>query len=307
MWKICNDILPSLDRLLTKHVNLESQLCVLCIGRQETTLHLCRDCPFTRAVLNSSQTLDHVCFTTETDSLSVLDWIKFCSGKLTTQHFDMLIFLLWGVWKERNSRVWEGKTKTVGDVVLLSTSRLQDYIFHNSCSISRGYRNIGVVRWKCPPFGCVKLNIDGAFDIASGTGGIGLVVRDHSGQFVVGKGRPVLGLLSAEHSELLACREALELIVDQSLQPAIVETDSLIIQQQLCKAGVNLSRLGRIYDDLGVLLDALPNVRIMHTRRDANIAAHLMAAEAVAVGQPLFYSSVPSFLCNVIDAELCNH
>ncbi|XP_024163724.1 uncharacterized protein LOC112170610 [Rosa chinensis] len=128
-----------------------------------------------------------------------------------------------------------------------------------------------------------------------------------SGNFLVSKGRPVWGLLSAEHAELLSCKEALELIIEPSLQPAIVETNSLVIKQQLSSSGVNLSRLGRIYEDLGVLLEALPNVRIVHIRRDANKAAHLMAAQASATGQALFYSSVPSFLHEVITHELCSH
>ncbi|KAM5569439.1 hypothetical protein ABKV19_016788 [Rosa sericea] len=257
------------------------------------------NCPFTRAVLSSCIALAQVCFTSESNDMGVLEWIQFCSSRLAPSHFDLLMFLLWGVWKERNTRVWENKSKRVSDVVLETTFTITN--------VGGGRRNAGEVRWQSPPIGCVKLNIDGAFMLASGSGGIGMVLRDNTGQFLAAKGRPVMGLMSAEHAELLACKEALEFILERSLQPAIVETDSLVIKQQLSHAGVNLSRLGRIYEDLGVLLETLPNVTIVHTRRNANKSAHLVAAKASTTSQNLFYSSVPYFLHDVINHELCNH
>ncbi|XP_024164458.1 uncharacterized protein LOC112171517 [Rosa chinensis] len=111
-------------------------------------------------------------------------------------------------------------------------------------------RDAGKICWKSPPLGYVKLNTDRAFISETSASGIGLVMRDNLGQFLACEGKPVRGLLSAEHAELLACKAAIDLIVDRSLQPAIVETDSLIVQQQLVGVGNNLSRLGRIYEDL---------------------------------------------------------
>ncbi|XP_062013973.1 uncharacterized protein LOC133730390 [Rosa rugosa] len=227
VWKIFHNILPSLERLVAKHVMIESQLCVLCIGSVESTLHLCRDCIFSRGVLSSNPSIAQVCFTAETDGLGVLEWLMFCA----------------------NSR-----------------------------------RAAGDVRWKGPLIGCVKLNTDGAFCSETGAGGSGLVLRDHLGKFLACKGRAVRGLISAEHAKLLAIKTAINFIVERSLQPAIVETDSLLVQQQLLGNGNNLSRLGRIYEDLRLQLAAMPNVNIVHTRREANKAAHLTATQAHSSG-----------------------
>ncbi|XP_062028960.1 uncharacterized protein LOC133744958 [Rosa rugosa] len=306
VWKVCHNILPTLTRLVAKHVVIESQLCVLCIGMMESTLHLCRDCPFSREVLCSNSSIAQVCFTTESADLGVLEWLIFCSNRLAANQFDFLLFLLWGVWKERNCRVWEGKTRGVNDVVLMSVSRLQDFVSHNSRSIGGIRRDAGRICWKSPHLGSVKLNTDGAFISETSAGGIGLVMRDNLGQFLACEGKPVRGLLSAEHAELLACKATIDLIVDRSLQPAIVETDSLIVQQQLVGVGNNLSRLGRIYEDLKLQLDARPNVKVIHTRREANVAAHLTAAQALSSGQTFYCSSTPSFLHDVIASEYCN-
>ncbi|XP_024178797.1 uncharacterized protein LOC112184787 [Rosa chinensis] len=163
-----------------------------------------------------------------------------------------------------------------------------------------------MVIWKCPPVGCLKLNIDGAFVKETGAGGVGLVLRDSFGQFLLGKGKSMFGLLSAEHAELLACKEAFLLIVEYSLQPVIVETDALTVEQQLTGMGNNLSLLGRIYDDLGFLLKEMPNVCLVHTRREANKATHLMAAQASSTGLTFLCSEVSSFLASVITSESCN-
>ncbi|XP_040363828.1 uncharacterized protein LOC112169513 [Rosa chinensis] len=50
-WKICHNILPTMDRLDSRHVELESQVCVLCNVETETIIHICRNCTFTRDVL----------------------------------------------------------------------------------------------------------------------------------------------------------------------------------------------------------------------------------------------------------------
>ncbi|XP_062028303.1 uncharacterized protein LOC133744174 [Rosa rugosa] len=51
IWRVCHNILPSLERLASKSVELESQVCKLCGQGVETTLHIYRDCPFTQEVL----------------------------------------------------------------------------------------------------------------------------------------------------------------------------------------------------------------------------------------------------------------
>ena len=43
------------------------------------------------------------------------------------------------------------------------------------------------------------------FRPAMGKGGIGFVVRDYSGNMVAGGAKPLSGIFSAEHAEVLAC------------------------------------------------------------------------------------------------------
>lgn len=93
----------------------------------------------------------------------------------------------------------------VGDVIFLANACLHDFQFYKSTpkSISRSPRQ---VNWKSPSFGWLKINIDGAFSSDLHTGGIGIVVRDNSGQRVSGKCMTVCDVTSPEQVEALAGR-----------------------------------------------------------------------------------------------------
>ncbi|XP_061993303.1 uncharacterized protein LOC133711154 [Rosa rugosa] len=213
IWKICQNILPTKDRLVPKQVQIESQSCVLCDDNDETILHLCRNCSYSRLIIGSNLILRQTCFTSATDEMTAVAWLNYCSTRLDATHFSLLIFLLWSVWKERNCRVWDGKTKNACDVVLMATSRLKDYIFHNQKRMEGARQSETVTKWRCPPSGCVKINVDGAFNPQTKTGGTGLVFKDAFGHLLTGIGRPLVGLLSTEHAELLACKCAVEFII----------------------------------------------------------------------------------------------
>lgn len=65
IWKLCHNILPTLDRLATRRVELESQICPLCNVANETNVHIGSDCSFTRDVLSTDEALAQVCFRIE--------------------------------------------------------------------------------------------------------------------------------------------------------------------------------------------------------------------------------------------------
>ncbi|XP_062028872.1 uncharacterized protein LOC133744858 [Rosa rugosa] len=304
IWRVCHNILPSKDRLLSRRVPLETQVCVLCESATETSLHICRDCPFTKQVLQGNGVLVHTCFSPQALNCDLLGWLSICVQALSLKDLGDLLFLLWSVWKERNSRVWDDKKGQPWDVLLKATTRLQDFRVHNTRPTLRETSSSRLARWRAPSVGIYKINVDGSFDHVSRKGSAGFVVRDCNGTMIAGGGKPLCGLLSTEHAEALACKLAFDFVLDQVLVPAIVETDSQLVQQQLCRSeGSNFSQLGRIYDDLGSTLRAHSNLNVVYTRRGANKAAHLMAASASSFSRECFYFSPPPFLLAVIAAE----
>ncbi|KAL6195800.1 hypothetical protein ACLB2K_031418 [Fragaria x ananassa] len=224
IWRVCHDILPSLERLASKHVALESLICPLCTQGMESTLHLCRDCPFTRLVLQSHGLMSQVCLNPTLNELSLLEWLITCARDLSVVHLGELIYLLWGVWKERNNRVWNEKIGTPMDVVIGSMTSLNEFrlVTLKHVNMKAG----GSEKWKPPTIGIVKINVDGSFFQNTNIGSSGFVVRDSDGRFLAGGGQSYQGVISAEYVEALACKQAVQFAIIHHSLPVVIETDA---------------------------------------------------------------------------------
>ncbi|KAL6175840.1 hypothetical protein ACLB2K_052479 [Fragaria x ananassa] len=173
---------------------------------------------------------------------------------------------------------------TTLDVVFRSMARLNDF---RSVIIKPGGMGRGrVVRasWKPPPHDIVKINVDGSFILGTHSGSTGFVIRDNLGSFLACRGHAHKGVVSVDHVEVLACKQAIVFAIASNFQPAIIETDAQVVYLQLINHHqANLSILGRLYDDIGSMIQDSGSVRIMHTKRSANRMTHLVA-DSVIVG-----------------------
>jgi hypothetical protein len=85
--------------------------------------------------------------------------------------------------------------------------------------------NAVVLKWLKPEMGWMKINSDGALDLAGGRVGVGVIVRDHMGEFVVAECRKYEHITDPGTTELLACRDALMLAKARGWTHVVVETD----------------------------------------------------------------------------------
>ncbi|XP_040375719.1 uncharacterized protein LOC121053171 [Rosa chinensis] len=205
---------------------------MLCGFNGETTIHLCRDCPFTEEVMQSRAILKQVCYNPQVVQSDLLGWLNFCAKELSLRNFGEFMFLLWGVWKERNERVWNQKSTVACDVSLLLVSRLQEFRFHNLKQTQSTTGRARVVRWCAPKVGFLKINVGGSFNHITRQGGLGFVVRNAFGH-ILGGACPLSGLISPEHVEILASKRAAEFAADHAFLPAVLETDASEVKRQL--------------------------------------------------------------------------
>ncbi|KAL6199839.1 hypothetical protein ACLB2K_029621 [Fragaria x ananassa] len=162
----------------------------------------------------------------------------------------------------------------------------------------------GSEKWKPPTIGTVKINVDASFFQNTNIGSSGFVVRDSDGRFLAGGGQSYKGVISAEHVEALACKQAVQFAIMHHFVPAVIETDAQGVYLQLLNNQQNnFSILGRLYDDIGALLQASGSIRIAHTKRSANQVAYSMAAHSSSLTIEIFYFTVPSFIQAAVAAE----
>jgi ribonuclease HI len=79
--------------------------------------------------------------------------------------------------------------------------------------------------WLKPPTGWVKLTVDGSFRVEDGTAGLGMVLRDEEGTVFFSASKFVPVCEEAFETDLLACSEGLNLAIQHSTLPVIIDTD----------------------------------------------------------------------------------
>lgn len=94
-------------------------------------------------------------------------------------------------------------------------------------------------------------------------------------------------------------------VIEWSLSPVLIETDSTVVQQQLIGSiALNFSILGRLYDDVRVAIESIPGSRLRHIKCQANSAAHLLALSSFLSGQDSNWSTVPpDFISHVLVSD----
>ncbi|XP_061999150.1 uncharacterized protein LOC133716455 [Rosa rugosa] len=262
LWKVLNNCLPTMDRLIEKQVPLEVRPCVLCGVGEETIEHICRLCPYVRGVLDAVPGVVRSAYSPAARMVQFLEWIRGCASQLPSKLWATFVYILWGVWRERNNRVWDNKSMEVNQVVLLLSTRFQEYQRYKGKSQGGGSRR--VVPWKPPSTGWVKINVDGAFH------------KD------------------TEQVEALAGREAVSLAIQRGLSTVTFETDSLTLFHATKQRVIpHTFFIGRVYDDIIFHLQQMLGSYFTLAYRQANVVAHTLPHFACSSSSSLFWGLEP--------------
>ncbi|CAL2231021.1 unnamed protein product [Prunus armeniaca] len=127
----------------------------------------------------------------------------------------ILSFVMWSIWKGRCKAMFEHVRPTPLEGCL--------------GNINRVGRDEGVVSpgltWCAPPNLFLKLNVDASWQNASGLAGLGIIIKNHKGEFKFGK---VLKTIngSVEIAEAQAIIEGLSFALENGITHVCVESDS---------------------------------------------------------------------------------
>lgn len=80
--------------------------------------------------------------------------------------------------------------------------------------------------WTKPRPGFYKLNLDAAFH-DDGTGAVGVVLRNYSGEAIAGTAGPIYHVMDATSAEALAMLKGMELLERLGCSGVVVESDCL--------------------------------------------------------------------------------
>ncbi|KAK8544224.1 hypothetical protein V6N13_116505 [Hibiscus sabdariffa] len=275
----------------------------LCGFGSEDVLHILRDCP------DSSTALSQAGFNgslLSADQVTVVGWLGLAASSLSLSSFALLLSVLWGLWRRRNTWVHERSLYPLHLVVEDAVLLCRDYASASASAQVSPFAATAPPHWRPPPVGYIKVNVDGAFLPSVRLGAIGVIARDSSGAVLGGFAKPVPIQGPASTVEVAALFAGLEFAIANDWPSALIESDAAVLVNKLQRPTADLSLLGDMLAPSRVLLAAnAARLRVGFTPRLANIAAHTLASWACNNNDVITFSSVcPEFISRIVLDDL---
>ena len=123
-------------------------------------------------------------------------------------------------------------------------------------------RHLNQIQWLKPPASWHKLNTDGSVVNTNGLSGCGGLLRDCSGQWVVGFAKSI-SVSSSIAAELWALREGLGLCLERGISALEIELDATVAISLVSSIVISNGDLSGLVDDCRELLLRLDHVALI--------------------------------------------
>ncbi|CAL8998931.1 unnamed protein product [Prunus brigantina] len=310
LWRALRNAIATFGNLFRRKC-ARTPLCPLCNCYHETAEHMLLLCPWVETVWFGSPLSLRI----DKGSISTLDvWLCNTFSNIGTEQNDgdgiksLVCFLCWHIWKERCKAVMEQCSPSPQDTIQRASNAANEFLsFKERRQGNRSPRPQILVHnlaWSPPLSPLVKLNVDAAWDPISKSVGIGMVVRDHDGQFLAGKSL-LAQADSALMAECLACLEGCRFASDRGDQWVSFESDCL---EAVKSINGDISRgKWEIYPILSNIRDFLVAFRSCSwtwIRRTANEAAdHLAELAKLRMCNEVWADTPPSSLTFILNKD----
>jgi ribonuclease HI len=148
--------------------------------------------------------------------------------------------------------------------------------------------------WQRTRSSIIKLNVDAAYSLETGTSASGAVLRNYKGDFITAASTFIPHVVSANMAEATAMLHGLSLANRLGYTHIEAESDSLEVIN-LCSGTDQIwSDAVAIYADILVQARGIGKVEFMHCRRDANKVAHEIARNCLSSSTSCSWVNEPS-------------
>ena len=179
----------------------------------------------------------------------MLQLVEVLLEKLSTEELEQFFVQAWLIWSQRNSIIHGGNMQDLSRLNKRATEFLEEFREAQQhlvvpTSIARD------TQWNPPSKNGFKLNFDAAIFEDCNALGFGAVIRNGEGEVLAALAARGLPVSNSEEAEVLACRKALEFVVDARFAELILEGDNESVIQTISRSQPNSSRLGHLYGDI---------------------------------------------------------
>ncbi|XP_017217191.2 uncharacterized protein LOC108194764 [Daucus carota subsp. sativus] len=276
----------------------------MCDKDVEHLLHVFMDCEFAKECWRLMGA--------EFDFWTVESAPEWVLGRLESETSEVQLKLakvLWGIWNARNFKVWEHKVVTPSIAMQWSDRQISQWQEVRKKQMRHGpnepqqHQPVGS-RWVAPAVNRIKVNMDASVVSGAHSFSLGLIIRDHQGEFITAKNLRYPGEITVFEAEVRGILEAVTWLEELQLSGVDIETDSLLAVKAL-KMGTEYNlEVGDVLAQCRSILDARPDFAIYFVKRQANMAAHLIARAPCMVNCFNVFMSPPDFLLETLMFDL---
>ncbi|XP_057809148.1 uncharacterized protein LOC131023623 [Salvia miltiorrhiza] len=255
LWRAVRNNLPSKEKLLSRGVAAGGD-CPICASGYENMWHLFLFCQFATNCWQISglrAIMDPIIEGSESFEEVVFKIVSHSEGEFKVK----AVMLMWQIWRDRNGVVWKNDNPIPTRSILGAAQAWSDWKLARAPVISRNSSSVSAA-------------IDRLL-------GIGIVIRNHLGEFVLGKTIILPGCRSVEEGELVGIKEALSWIKGLGYEKGVIESDCKRACDVINSIERNISEVGVIASLCRSELVLMPGFHVVHVKRDLNAIAHSLA------------------------------
>ncbi|CAN1191764.1 Uncharacterized mitochondrial protein AtMg00310 [Linum perenne] len=209
--------------------------------------------------------------------------------------------VLWGIWKERNRRVWTNEACTTRTATKLALDDIANWkAAQTPAPILNQQPRPACEKWHAPPSGSMKCNSDVGFLASENKMGMGIVLRDSEGRVHGYKQWHGIGQWTPREGEAAALLTAMRWVTEEGHNNVIFESDADVIRHALADTSEDLSEFGCLIAQCRDILRSFPHFRVQVVRRNRNQVAHLLARQSFSLDVALTSHSPPIGMDNIL-------
>ncbi|GAU34086.1 hypothetical protein TSUD_255820 [Trifolium subterraneum] len=304
LWRICKECLPTRTRLRNRHVQCPIE-CPFCLVVPEEEWHMFFDCEGHKDAWSSAGL--HQIIQTRFDKFYNISDLLFDICRLEDKQVaGKTATLLWCIWQNRNSNVWNNNKLSAQQVGIqavhlwnewaMAQGMLDEYHSQDQQLLTPRV----AVQWQQPQFGIVKCNVDASFYDIAGATGWGWCVRDHQGRYIIAGTNLLQARLNILEGEAMAIKEAMEEMLQRGFSHVIFESDSKIVVDAISSRQEGISDFSLLISSIQSLLMSNPNFEVKFVKRQANMVAHELARAAYSMSGHRIFESIPRCIENIL-------
>ena len=221
-WRASKNILPTKTRLRDRHVQVDVE-CDMCKAT-ETPGHVFWGCGLAMEVWTILGVKPP---NTTWEPKDFCDLLWLFEERLQNADLEVLIAAAWGIWNNRNDVRHGGSSKTATVIVTNAYRYMKEFRQVTAVKVPR--RESMQERWKPPPHGWYKINIDGATFKDEGHSGLGIIVRNDRGEIMGALSKRIRFPLGALEAEAKAAECGVIFAWELGLREVIIEGDSQVV------------------------------------------------------------------------------